>query len=167
MKKAIAYLMVTIILLTIGGLGYTIYNKLLEAEEVRSRIALLPHFDASRITAIVTDSMSAQPVIINYFNTKCRFCQAEIQSILQHDRLLNESRVVLISDERKRVIEVFARSVGLDTSRLEVRWDSSGTIKDLFGVEEVPATFVYGVDSLLIQNFKGETKADVLYKLIK
>lgn len=75
--------------------------------------------------------------------------------------------MVLVSDEPKRRLQLYAHSIDLDTAMVEVVWGSAGVIKNLYAVESVPVTFVYGKDSLLIETFKGETKADLLYELIK
>lgn len=167
MKKIAAYIIVGIVLSAIGVLGYHIYNDFLESGQVRERIAVLPNLSDASVIFSPSDSLSPRPVIINYFNTRCRFCQAEIQSIQEHPKLSKKARVLLVSDEPKRRIKLYARNIGLDTSMVEVVWDSSGTIKKLYGVESVPVTFVYGKDSLLIESFKGETKADLLYELIE
>lgn len=167
MKKAIAYIMVAGVLITIGVLGYIMYNKFLDAEKVRKRIAELPDLALAPITIAATDSFPARPVVINYFNSKCRFCQSEIQSIQEHPNLSKQARILLVSDESKRRIQLFTQSIGLDTAMVEVAWDSSGSVKRFLGVKGVPTTFVYGKDSLLVEIFKGETKADLLYDLIE
>ena len=166
MKKLLAYIVVFVVLGIIGSLGAAIYGKYLEAEEVRVRILKLADFEVIPIIKPDTIQDSQRPVIIGYFSSKCQFCQVEIQSIIDHEKLSKEARVLLISNERRRVIEVFAKSFGLDTAMVEVAWDSSGMARTFLGVKGVPATFVYGADSLLIEQFKGETKAKVLYEMI-
>jgi hypothetical protein len=90
-----------------------------------------------------------------------------MRSIQQHANLLNETKILFISDEPKRRIQLFSKSFGLDTTRAEVAWDSAGLAKRLFEVEQVPVTFVYSADRSFIKSFKGETKAEVLYDVIK
>jgi len=166
MKKAIVYIMVGIVLLTIGGLGYAIYNKLLRAEEIGSRIEMLSNFELNNLFQ-KNDSTSAIPTILTYFHTECSFCQSEIKDMQAHQELTKNSKVILISDEPQSIIRSFVDEFKIDTAKFQIVWDKNGTLKNHFGVTSVPATFVYGADSLLIQNFKGETKADVLYELIK
>lgn len=167
MKKILATLMLLFVLAIISVFGLLIYSKYVENEEVRNRIAVLPEIDVPLISSSNAAPQSVQPTILNYFNTMCRYCQAEIQSIIEHKRLSDESRIILISDEPRKVIEVFAQNVGIDSAKIEVHWDSAGSVKKLFRIERVPATYIYGRDSVLIQQFKGETKADVLYSFIK
>lgn len=162
-----AYTIVGLVVFSIGFMGVHIYNNFLESEEIRKRIATLPELNASPVLFSTPDTLTSQPIIINYFNTLCRFCQSEIQSISEHPNLTKQARILLISDEPKRRLQLYAESIDLDSTRIEVAWDSLGSIKELFGVRGVPATFVYSKDSLLIESFKGETKADILYELIK
>lgn len=167
MKKKIAFAVVIVTLLITGGLGYSIYNKLCESEKIRIQIAQLPNLEIPSVYRFKDSLVSNKPTIINYFNTKCRFCQSEIGSIKGHEALLKEVNILFVSDEPYRVIEVFSRSFGLDTIGVDVVWDSSGAVKSLFGIEKVPATFIYGKDSILVEQFKGEISAEVIYNLIR
>lgn len=160
-------MVIVLVLVTIGGMSYLMYNTFTEAEEVRKRITTLPQLDVISLIENNADTTEAQPIIVNYFNSKCQFCIAEMQSIQQHKNLLNEAKILFISDESKRRLQVFAKSFGLDTLRAEVAWDSAGLAKQFFGVEQVPVTFVYDADRNFIKSFKGETKAEVLYEVIK
>lgn len=167
MKKAIAYIMVVIVLSFIGILGFAMYNKMLEAEVVRERIAKLPYETITAVSQNLADSLLSRPVIINYFNTECRFCQAEIRSMQEHVELQTEAKLILVSDEPPNILDSFINRFEIDTTILHVEWDSDGLIREYFGVRAVPATFVYGTDSLLVNSFKGETKAELLYELIQ
>lgn len=168
MKRIFAYLVIAGVLGIIGLMGFTIYQKLLKAEEVLARIVELPELEAVELNENSSNkSISSEPTIISYINTNCRFCLAEIESIRQHPDLLKEARILLISDEPKRRLELFANSFGLDTLSIELAWDSSGTMKSLYGIKGVPSTFVYGRDQVLIEQFKGETNAEMLYELVK
>jgi len=167
MKKTIAKGVIVLVLIAIGAMGYQMYHTFTEAEKVRKRIAKLPELEVVPLISNHTNTTKAQPLIVNYFSSKCQLCRSEIQSIQQHKDLLNNAKILLISDESKRRLQIFSKSFGLDTSRVEVAWDSAGLARQFFGVEQVPVTFVYGADRSLINSFKGETKAEVLYELIE
>jgi hypothetical protein len=154
--------------LVIGILGLSIYQKLLKAEESRLRVGKLPELDMMYVSKRTSniDSTSSKPTIFSYINTNCRFCLAEIESIRQHPNLQNSARIVFVSDESKRRLELFTRSLGLDTLSVEMAWDSSGVIKSLFGIKSVPTTYVYGQDRILIEHIKGATTAESLYQLV-
>ncbi len=167
MKRTIAYLVIIGVLSITVVTGFKIYQKLLVAEVVKARIFELPEFGKVLINGTTSiDSLSNKATIISYINTNCRFCLAEIESIRQHPSLSNESRILLISDEPKKRLELFARSFGLDTLSIEMVWDSSGAIKTLYDINGVPSTFIYGRDEKLLERFKGETNAEMLYELV-
>jgi peroxiredoxin len=168
MKRFLVYIVVAGVLGIVGLMGVTIYQKLLEAEEVLARIGELPELEAVALNKHSSNqSLSGKPTIISYINTNCRFCLAEIESIRQHPNLLTDARIVLISDEPKRRLELFASSFGLDTLSIEMFWDSSGTVKSLYGIKGVPSTFVYSGDQQLLEQFYGETNADILYEFLR
>lgn len=169
MKKAVALIMVVIVLLTIGVLGIAIYNKMLKAEEISERITELSNFELNRLYKGNDSELTKtnHSTILTYFHTECSYCQSEIKNIQAHETLTESARIVLVSDEPHSVIRSFIQDFDIDTTKFEIVWDKEGILKNHFGVSSVPATFVYGADSLLIERFKGETKADVLYELIK
>tara|TARA_R110002124_G_scaffold280490_1_gene453764 strand:+ start:3138 stop:3647 length:510 start_codon:yes stop_codon:yes gene_type:complete len=169
MKKAIAYIMVVVVLLTIGGLGFAIYNKMLKAEEISERIRELRNFELNRLYKGNDSELSktSYSTILTYFHTECRFCQSEIKDMQTHESLSQSAEIVLVSDESQSVIRSFVQNFDIDTTKFKIVLDKEQTIKQHFGVSSVPVTFVYDRDSLLIQSFKGETKASVLYDLIK
>lgn len=167
MKKVIAKIIIVLVLITIGALGYVIYNTFLEAEAVRNRIAQLPELEVISLINNHANTPKPQPIIVNYFSSTCPYCKEEIRSIRQHGELLSSAWILFISDEPKNKILDFSKSFGLDTIMVDVAWDSVGWAKQFFAVESVPATFVYRADSSLIKSFKGEVKAELLYELIK
>lgn len=169
MKKIVAVVMVIFVLITIGVLGIAIYNKMLDAEEVRSRLAELP---AMQLDGIYPSNNPAstetnQSFILTYFHTECSFCQSEIKDMQAHESLSQSAEIVLVSDETQSVIRSFIQNFDIDTTKFKIVMDKERTVKKYFGISSVPTTFVYDRDSLLIQSFKGETKASVLYDLIK
>ncbi len=170
MKKKIAFLIITIVLVLIGVLGYSIYNRILEAEKVAERIAKLPislvKIEDESVFLSETPDVGVQPIVITYFNTTCRFCQAEIRSFQQHAELLEKTKIILYSDEPQSVLDNFIKEFNIDTTKLAVKMDYEQKVRTYFDVLKVPTTFVYGVDSLLIGSYRGEVNADVIYALI-
>lgn len=169
MKRKIAIIMVFFVLITIGTLGIAIYNKMLGAEEVRSRIAELSlmKLDGIYPTNNSSSTETNQSIILTYFHTECSFCQSEIKDMQAHEELSKSAEIVLVSDELESVIRSFVQNFDIDSTKFKFVLDKEGTIKQHFGVSSVPTTFVYDRDSLLIKSFKGETKASFLYDLIK
>jgi peroxiredoxin len=141
-----------------------------EKQAVKERIAEVPAFTAIGLDgrAIQSDGIIREaPFILTYFNTGCEFCRAEIRSIKSHKSLQERTMIYLISDEPARVLKQFSNEFELDSlQNIQILQDSSRQVKELFGVKGVPNTFVYDEDRKLLKNFKGETKAELLYELI-
>jgi peroxiredoxin len=171
MKRKLAFVFLLMVLGAIGYLGFTIYKELQAKQALEKRIAELPDFSAPILNGEIlhSDTFSKQsPLILTYFNTKCQFCQAEIRSIRQHKNLQAQADIYLISDESPNALKQFADEFELDSLKhISVLQDSTKQLKELFGVTGVPTTFVYNNDGKLLKNFKGETKAEALYKLVK
>lgn len=171
MIRKLAFIFLFIVLGTIGLLGYSIFTELKEKQAVSERIAMLPAFSAINFEdeTVQSESIaSARPVILTYFNTGCDFCQAEISSIRKHKKLHQKADIYLISDESKAGLKQFAKDFKLDSLQaIQVLHDSNKQVKELFGITGVPTSFVYNNENKLVKSFKGETKAEVLYELVK
>lgn len=171
MIRKLAFIFLLIVLGAIGYLGFSIYDNLQEKQVIEKRIATLPEFSLLNLEGETVHPSVAgvqKPLIITYFNTGCEFCQAEIRSIKKHEELLKEVAIYLISDELLPVLEQFAKKIKLDSlSSIQILHDREKRVKELYGVKGVPNTFVYGENGDLLKNFQGETKAEVLYELIK
>ncbi|MEQ9091313.1 MAG: redoxin domain-containing protein [Balneola sp.] len=169
MKKMVVVRMVVLVLITIGILGFTIYSKTLDSEKVRSRISELYRMELNDFYPSKKPKKKEinQPIIITYFHTDCSSCQTEIKDIQAHESLSQSAKIVLISDEYERVIKKFVQNFEVDTSKFRIILDDESVLKNHFGISLVPAAFVYGAGSLLVESFKGETKASTFYKLIK
>jgi len=153
----------------IGYLGFSIYTQLREKQEIEKRIAILPEFSAADLEGNIvnTEGIKNSSLVFTYFNTGCEFCKAGIRSMKEHELLQQSAFIWLVSDEPKNVLKEFAKAFELDSLQsMMVLHDSTREIKELFAVKGVPNIFVYQSGKLL-KNFKGETKAEVLYELIK
>ncbi|PAU92976.1 hypothetical protein CK503_13700 [Aliifodinibius salipaludis] len=171
MKRKLAFIFLLFIIGAIGYLGFSIYDQLQEKQVVKERIAQVPEFTAIGLDGRVIQSnnfVRKAPFILTYFNTGCEFCRAEIRSIKSHRSLQERAMIYLISDEPARVLKQFRNKLELDSlQKIKVLQDSTAEVKELFGVKGVPNTFVYNREGKLLKNFQGETKAEILYKLVK
>lgn len=171
MRRKFAFTLLLVVLAAIGFLGYSIYDRLEEKQAVEKRIATLPEFELVTLEgqSVNSNETAAQKfLVLTYFNTGCEFCQAEIRSMQQYRDLQEKSNIYLISDESPNVLKQFVKEFELDSvQNMEVYWDSSRAVKGIFGITGVPSTFIYDADGRLVKSFKGETKAEVLYALVK
>ena len=171
MIRKLAFVFLFIILGAIGYLGYSIFTELQEKQAVQERIAHFPEFSTVNLKGETVQSKSIasnRPLILTYFNTGCDFCRAEITSMRKHQKLQEEANIYLVSDEPSKILQDFSSEFQLDILQtVRVLQDTSRKVKELFGVKGVPSTFVYDEKGKLLKNFQGETKAQVLYDLIK
>jgi peroxiredoxin len=170
-KRKLAFIFLLFVVGAIGYLGFSIYDQLQEKQAVKERIAQLPEFSTVDLDgrAIQNDGIIREaPLILTYFNTGCEYCRAEIRSIQNHKSLQERAMIYLISDEPAKVLKQFSSEFELDSlQKIKVLQDSTAEVKELFGVKGVPNTFVYNRDGKLLKSFEGETKAEILYKLVK
>jgi peroxiredoxin len=170
-KRKLAFIFLLFVVGAIGYLGFSIYDQLQEKQAVKDRIAQLPDFTVIGLDgkAIPSDGTTGHsPFILTYFNTECEYCRAEIRSIQDHKSLQERAMIYLISKESSKILKQFSRAFELGSlQNIKILQDSSGKVKDLFGVKGVPSTFVYNRDGKLLKSFEGETKAEILYKLVK
>ncbi len=171
MIRKLAFVLLILVLGAIGFLGFSIYGQLQEKQAVKERIATLPEFSVVGLdgeTVRSNDAAGQSPLVLTYFNTGCKFCKAEIRSMQQHKNLREISNIYLVSDEQPVVLKRFAKDFKLDSLKtVRVLYDSSKQVKKLFGIRGVPTTFVYNEDDKLLKSFKGETKAELVYELVK
>lgn len=171
MRRKLAFIFLLVVLAIIGYLGLSIYDQLQEKQAVKDRIAALPEFSVADLNGKIVSSNQAKDqssLVLTYFNTGCDFCKAEIRSMKEHNLLQQSASIWLVSDEPANILTEFASAFKLDSLQsIQVLQDVNKEVKQLFGVEGVPNTFVYGKDGTLLKSFKGETKAEVLYQLIK
>lgn len=166
-----ALIFLFLVLAAIGYLGFSIFDQLQEKQAVKERIATLPEFSVVGLDGKTVQSNKAAlqvPLILTYFSTHCEFCRAEISSMKQHQALQEETNIFLVSDEPSGMLKKFASEFELDSLQsIQVFQDHSKQVKELFGVKGVPSTFVYGRNGNLLQDFQGETKAELLFSTIQ
>ncbi|MDR8393096.1 redoxin domain-containing protein [Aliifodinibius sp. S!AR15-10] len=171
MKRKVAIILLLVVLTAIGYLGFSIYSEFQQKQAIQERISDLPEFTLTNLEGEQVESggmVEQKPLILTYFNTECRFCKAEIASIKEHELIQERAAIFLLSDEPENILKEFARTMKLDSLQaVQVFRDSSREVKNLFGVNGVPYTFVYDANGKLLEKFKGETRAGVLYDLIK
>lgn len=171
MKRKLAFIFLLLILGAIGYLGFSIYEDLKERQAIEERIAVLPDFSVTGLDGQKVESSNVtgqSPFILTYFNTECQFCRSEIRSMKDHKLLQKNAVIYLVSDESPEILKQFNKEFELDSlQNIKVLQDSARHIKDLFGVRGVPSTFVYGRDAKLLNYYQGETRAEVLYDLIR
>ncbi len=168
MLRKLAYLFLIVVIGCIAYLSFSIYKNIQRKQAIEERIAMVPEFSLQNLkgkTMLLNSRERKTPLILTYFDTDCHFCQNEVRSMKQHERLKKNVVIYLISGEPADSLKQFKRVFELKS--IQILKDSALKAKEWFGVRGVPTTFVYGKEGTLLKYFEGETKASTLYQLIK
>lgn len=143
-----------------------IADQLLDRKNIRERISTLPDLEMKTLDGVTVSlgELSVElPLLLNYFNTQCPFCQHEIAEILVDEQLQEMALLVFISDEPPETVMAFQREMILDQEpELVFLYDENRIIRDYFGIRSVPATYLYTKEGKLIQFYRGVVKTETL-----
>lgn len=167
MKKDVIKLILGIIVVVGIVLIVTSISQLMSRGNILNRITKWPDLvietlDGTKIRTV--HLQNGKPILFNYFNSECIFCQAEIIDITDHNELIASAILIFITDEKPEVIEKFLQQHKLDENdRFRFFIDSDRAIRDMYGIRSVPATYIYDADGQLVEFFRGKISAEILY----
>lgn len=170
MRKVVAKLIAGITGVVAVVLIAAIAAQMMGRENVLERITQWP--DIEIITIEGDEFSTAQlildaPILFNYFNTECVFCQSEILEIANHAELQKSATLVFISDEPPDVIKRFRRNYSLDANpNFLFLVDTDSKVKEYYRIRSVPATHLYTSNGELVEFFRGLISAETLYSHI-
>jgi peroxiredoxin len=145
-------------------------NRYMERENILDKISNWPDLEVETLDGIsvyTLDFASGQPILFNYFNTECIFCRNKIVEIAQHKELMKSTTIIFISDEETENIDRLRHDLDLlEKSQFIFLVDSYGKVKEFYGIHSVPVTYIYYRDGKLVQLFKGQIRAEILYSQI-
>jgi peroxiredoxin len=162
MKKYIISLL--ILCLVLGGF-YLINKKIEEKAQAKEKIQTLPNFQflAMDSTLFTASDLPSRKTILVYFNSTCEHCQYEAGEISKNIGQFSHVNLLFVSEQNLAEIRTFAETYGLGKHE-NVRFlkaPDNGFYK-LFGSSPIPSIFIYNADKQLINNYKGETKIELL-----
>lgn len=170
MKRTLAFGLLMLALGTVGYFGLRIYQIATAEQAVQRRVQTLPRFALTTLsgTSLRRGSLPGdRPTLLVFFRPSCPYCRHEIRSIRAHGALTDTAEVLLVSARPAAALRAFADSLRLRRrARIRVVRDASGAAIRTFGVDRVPATFVYGEDDRLLRRFEGEVRASALYSTL-
>ena len=167
MKKDVIKLMLGIIVIIGIVLIVASISQLTSRGNILNRIAEWPDvmiktLDGAEIST--GQFQSEKPILFNYFNSECIFCQAEIIDITDHNELVRSANLIFISDEKPEVIEKFLQHHRLNEHHRNLFLvDSEKILRDFYGIRSVPATYIYDADGQLVEFFRGMISAETIY----
>ena len=119
-------------------------------------------FDSSRFYL-----SSNRKTIVVYFDSGCEHCQHELNQIFINKNSFKGSDIILTSSELISTIKHYAeRNCPQNFDNIRFTKINQDEAFETFGSLAVPQIFIYGADGILIKEFKGETKIDVVLQYL-
>jgi len=170
MKRKIRVIIVVLLSLVIGFLGYTITSKLNHKKEVAERTKVIPSFSFYTLEGneFSEKNILRKPTLFIYFNSECDYCQSEATKI--HERLsdFEGMQLLFVSFEEKMAIQQFAKEYQLiNKENILFLEDRKGAFSELFDVNSIPYMVIYDENKKLLKKFKGATKVDKILEVLK
>ena len=164
MKKKIVYV-VLILVVVIGLLSYGIYQRVKLRNEVREK---LQNMTITRLFSLDSSEFRippSRPIVILYFNSECDICRNELVEIKENISKFEPASVILVSSENISAIKKVEEDFDLPArSNIFFTKLNSSDLYFVFGSVSVPHIFIYGKNSQLVKEFRGETKVEAILK---
>lgn len=170
MRKGLLIFLVLLFIVVIFTLTYLSFKKLSEKEDRKENISLLPSLTFSCINGrqvTLRREYNGIRIVLILFNSECDLCTYEAASIAEKINSFGTTPLLFLSTEPlEKIIEFSeAASLSLQENVLFGRADAN-ELESVFKSVRYPNIFVYASDGSLIQEFKGETKVDLLLEAL-
>ena len=132
-------------------------------------IKIMPDFTFTQVLSLDTVNKhslnpSFEHYVILYFNSKCEFCNFDIQNILKNNNLFKRSQILLVSSED---INTIKKSYDVsDYSNISLYYCDKDTFYKLFKTDRTPSIYIYNKKKFLIKKFIGETKIQLIDSIL-
>jgi peroxiredoxin len=102
-------------------------------------------------------SLKGKVVLLNFWASWCNPCVQEFPSMVKLvNQLKGEVVVVAVSaDDEMSDIETFIKAFGIPKENFYVLWDKDKAVKQMYGVEKIPESFLIGRDFHLVRKVLG------------
>lgn len=171
MRNHIKTYLIISVLGFLGYMAFAISGKRTEKEALRMRIATVPSFRLERVEGgFFTEEQLSQhkPFILVYFNSGCDLCKLEAKSIGSRLGEFDNAQLAFVSTEEKVDIRDFAQEYGLSGScNVVFLQDPNLEFSKIFGINTVPATFIYSKKGKLVNQFSGPVKVDFILEALQ
>ncbi|WP_435356640.1 peroxiredoxin family protein [Emticicia sp. SJ17W-69] len=165
------YLKILIAIILLGGiciLSFGIMKSIQKKKEVFEKIKNLPIFSFQTLDNKIfskKDVLEDKNILLIAFNPDCDFCQAEAEHIKNDLSILKPFQILMVSPAKADSIKKFALKYGLaDQENIQFLIDTHNELLKNFGISSFPTSFVYSSEQVLLKNYKGVVKPQVLLK---
>ena len=136
-------------------------NRPSESIQVLKRLETegIPSFTAAALDGgtFKSSEITGKVMIVNFWASWCNPCVTEYPSLLKLVQNY-KGQVILLAismDDEKKDIDNFLKAFGFDKDSVRILRDPDKKISDLFGVQKLPESFLFGRDGKLIRKIVG------------
>lgn len=168
MSRGFALLTALIVVGLIAFLGGDILHDLQSRAALARRVESLPAFEVTDLQGNVHALADrGRPTMLLFFRTTCPYCESELHEFVESGSKLQAADIFLISAEPADTLRTFRDDLGLrslTTGTLAV--DVDRVIETYFGIESIPAVFVYNSAGKLVGRHVGKTPVATIIETI-
>jgi thioredoxin-related protein len=148
-------------------LGYSILDRVEHKKQAYNKIQNIPSAKLFGLDSLPYTLPNASRLCLIYFDSGCDHCQYELRSISKNISSFKNTNIVFFSTENIDIIKKIPASYGFSGIQniVFVKINNEDVYNE-FGQLSLPHIFIYGKDSKLIKEFKGETKVQAILKYI-
>ncbi len=152
-------------------LAFSSQQKEAKKELIQSQIIRLPDLDlldldrqSVNLKALVGNKSS----LLVYFNSTCEICQVELNSIAKRISEFDSHALVFVTVQPVEEVKDFIQELGI-SGRKSVYFliDPEMEVAGYYGIKGVPALFVYDSGGLLVADYTGPVKVDILLEQLQ
>jgi thiol-disulfide isomerase/thioredoxin len=165
MKRTGIFLLLSVVVLTLGYLAWRITQRLEEKKEVKVFTEVLPPiaYDDIQNTTKWLGKNTKKPTVIFFFNTDCEHCQAEAELVNREITQFAEVELYFLSLEPIDTIKTFAERYKLvGFKNLHIGKIDAVTATEKFGIRSFPTVFIYAANGELLKEYQGEVKIEAI-----
>ena len=146
---------------------YLIIERVNHKKLTRENLEKLDNFALFDFDSVRFYLSSRRKTIVVYFDSGCDHFQYELNQIFINKNSFKDSDIILMSSELISTIKHYAeRNCPRDLGNIRFTKINTNEAYETFGSLVVPQIFIYGADGILIKEFKGETKIDVVLQYL-
>lgn len=156
----------TILSILILLIGFTLYNSVLKKEAEGVELGeTAPNFKLETIGGgdpVELSKLKGNVVLVNFWGTWCKPCKDEMPAIQKvYEQYKDDGfEVVAINMGQSEVqIEPFMTTLDIN---LPIALDKNNSVKDIYNVYRMPASFLIDRDGNVIKSFEGEMNIEML-----
>ncbi len=161
-------LILTPALLLLVALVVITQDKVSEKRSISNNLRTLPVLHLTTTDGQLFSFPKQRAIVLVIFDPTCEHCQREAQDVEEHIGSFSESTMVWISTASPTEIKQFCSNHLLAT-RKNIHFTNihNDELQRSFGSAIVPYILIYNKEGRLLQEFKGETKAEAILKWLE